>query len=243
MPFGRLDDGPASPSHRIRMRHPRGGGSQLPLMRGGPKAKERLWMRRPGDPPRSAQAKTVRRPARRVRGAGAGARAADQAEGGRRRRGRSAPSTNEARARTLNFALVSPVPKPPQKFTYDFPFAPRHSPTRTPAPFAPSRRDAQRANNAPTDSCDPAAVVQSHPRVAGVPGPVDLDAVFRKRRRIRAARLVRLPRSARWRTRVTGPHTSGPRSMLGWSYDYPTSSVSAPPDHVRARPRNAARRV
>ncbi|KAJ6520230.1 hypothetical protein C8R45DRAFT_1205242 [Mycena sanguinolenta] len=45
-------------------------------------------------------------------------------------------------ARTLNFALVPPVPKPAQKFTYDFPFTPRHVniPTRTTIPPPPLRR-------------------------------------------------------------------------------------------------------
>ncbi|KAJ7931564.1 hypothetical protein B0H13DRAFT_852298 [Mycena leptocephala] len=47
-------------------------------------------------------------------------------------------------ARTLNFALVPPVPQPPPKFTYDFPFTPRNiaprtaaAPRRSPQPTEP----------------------------------------------------------------------------------------------------------
>ncbi|KAJ7172245.1 hypothetical protein C8R46DRAFT_1032329 [Mycena filopes] len=44
-------------------------------------------------------------------------------------------------ARTLNFALVPPVPAPrPQRFTYDFPFTPRNITPRVPSSSMPQRR-------------------------------------------------------------------------------------------------------
>ncbi|KAJ7492228.1 hypothetical protein FB451DRAFT_1502065 [Mycena latifolia] len=58
-------------------------------------------------------------------------------------------------ARTLNFSLVAPVPQPPPKFTYDFPFTPRNiaprvtlNPRRSPVKHAePAREEEEPAKS------------------------------------------------------------------------------------------------
>ncbi|KAJ7790362.1 hypothetical protein B0H14DRAFT_3501704 [Mycena olivaceomarginata] len=63
------------------------------------------------DPPVSLEAERVR-----LKQKEAAAAAVDL------RRRRTKPT-----ARTLNFCLVPPVPQPPARFTYDFPFTPRNT--------------------------------------------------------------------------------------------------------------------
>ncbi|KAJ6486250.1 hypothetical protein C8R47DRAFT_1216852 [Mycena vitilis] len=165
IPFGRLDDGRGEPAPSTPPPEEAPDALRLDSL----KAKERLWdaearrfteercryaalKRRQSDTLRVAAAEQER--VRLIKQKEAAAAVVDL----RRRR---ADTTQQMKptARTLNFALVPPVPKPPQKFTYDFPFTPRHLTTPTsnttttphrPAPTpVPARRSPQ-----PTDVRD-----------------------------------------------------------------------------------------
>ncbi|KAJ7269330.1 hypothetical protein B0H12DRAFT_33075 [Mycena haematopus] len=70
-------------------------------------------------------------------------------------------------ARTLNFALVPPAPKPapkPQKFTYDFPFTPRNIPHEQMSLRAAARPSANSGTHR-NSSTNPPRLVRRGPRV------------------------------------------------------------------------------
>ncbi|KAJ7897204.1 hypothetical protein B0H14DRAFT_3853424 [Mycena olivaceomarginata] len=144
IPFGRLDDGRGEQHSQVNPPKPDPETRRAETL----KAKERLWetearrfteerckhatlKRRQGDRQRAADEQER---IRLIRQKEAAAAVVDQF-----RRRRMNPT-----ARTLNFALVPPVPTPPQKFTYDFPFTPRNiAPRATPPRNITPRRAAQ----------------------------------------------------------------------------------------------------
>ncbi|KAJ7508698.1 hypothetical protein B0H11DRAFT_1902283 [Mycena galericulata] len=148
IPFGRLDDGRGEPSTSNISKAPpdphRADARRADALR----EKERLWetearryaeernrcavlKRREFDTLRVASIEHER--LRLIKQKEAAAAAVDL------RRRRMQPTS-----RTLNFSLVPPVPQPPPRFTYDFPFTPRNSTPRAVPPPSPPRHSPQR---------------------------------------------------------------------------------------------------